>query len=387
MSRMADVPMVVVQSPVVQVVEVVQGVEVAPGTGGVQVVPGTAVPVEVVPGTAVPGTAVPGTGVVAALRAFCDCSSLHSCCDTACMIIRVAKDGALTVSACAFGSCASNTLAAKSSGVMFGVGFLILSNCWITRTPGFLSVVLSIFSVCASILMNTLEWSIVCATDSSVHMRAMLLTSACYFVFFVQGGYMVWQSVESSQEDACRSGGCNCAATEGWYVVFVIIGASILRFVEPLMRENCDSHRRRYIAVAPPDYAYDIFAIITAAALIVSALLLQTFAVFGRLGNVSTFLVPVPYALMFPCLIGLRTAAYTELSGCFVLTNFSECSSVAVHMFCSIWPLVLYSGDRIDGAQTVMTFVGNVCIMLACQLVICVMDPRQTTRDNGLHFL
>jgi hypothetical protein len=265
-----------------------------------------------------------------------------------------------------------SALAAKSSGAVFALALLLLCSCWLQHSPSIVSVMLSFLSISAYVTMNTIEWDIVFTPVEAVHMQAVILISVCFFVLFLQGGYVIWQAV---QRDCALPGNdvCNtCTPTEGFYVILMIAASSVMRFVEPLLRETEEPRASQRSA---PDHAFNICAIITTAALIMSALLLQTFAAFGRLGNTASLLVPVPYIVMIPCITIVRTTARDELIGDHVWRNFTRCSSVAVHAFCIFWPVVLYTTDHIDEPQMLMTFIGNVCIMIATQLVICIVDP------------
>jgi hypothetical protein len=267
----------------------------------------------------------------------------------------------------------ASVFAANASGALFAIALLLLSFCWLKNSPSAISATLSIVSILSAITMNTVEWEMFSSPSSVVHMQAMVLVSVCYFLFFIQWGYVAWEAIEISQRDM---GNVSCSTNEGWYVVFMVCASSTLRFVEPALRDSGGCNRSRNRSVAP-DYAFNIPAIILAAALAVSALLLQTFAVFGRLGNVKSWLALMPYFLTFPMLIVVNRAASNELNTCHVWKNFSHCSSVAVHGFCIIWPLLLYITEHMDKAQTMLTFAGNVCIMAACKLIICVVDPGQ----------
>ena len=161
------------------------------------------------------------------------------------------------------------------------------------------------------------------------------------FILFLQGGYVIWQAVQRVQ----LSGNlqhphvCNtCTPTEGFYVILMIAASSVMRFVEPLLRET-EEPRASQLGGSVPDHAFNICAIITTAALIMSALLLQTFAALGRLGNTASLLVPVPYIVMIPCITIVRTTARDELIGNHVWRNFTRCSSVAGHAFCTFGQL------------------------------------------------
>jgi len=158
---------------------------------------------------------------------------------------------------------------------------------------------------------------------------------------------------------------------EGYYVMFMVGAASALRFAAPLVRISGASS---YAPLQTPTISHSssIIATVSAAGLITTAMLLQIFATFGRFGGTFALLVPVPYILTLPLVLVVRTMARVTSSP--VWNNWATCLPVTVHCFCVCWPLALRHGGYLDIAQTTLGFCANMSLMIACQLLMHVID-------------
>jgi hypothetical protein len=209
--------------------------------------------------------------------------------------------------------------------------------------------------MCAAVVMNTIEWDRFTSSQTLIHTQAMMLVMVCFVSFFIQGGYVIWRAVEAP---------CVCTDAEAYFVIIVSIGASVLRFTEPLVRDtNMQKIPYKRAIQGTPNYAFNIAATIASAAFAVSALLLQAFATFGRLGRGISILVPAPYAVVLPFVVVVRSIA--RIQGTYVWNNWAHCTTVALHTFCTFWAVVLYSTEYIDTAQAILCFLSNVCLMIA----------------------
>ena len=82
------------------------------------------------------------------------------------------------------GDKSNSEMVSEASGALFAVACLLLANCWLVDAPYITSVTLSISSMCAAVVMNTIEWDRFTSSQTLIHTQAMMLAMVCFVSFF-----------------------------------------------------------------------------------------------------------------------------------------------------------------------------------------------------------
>ena len=271
---------------------------------------------------------------------------------------------------------------AAFSGVASAVALSAVADCWLGHPPRIAAVLPAVLSLSGAVLLNTVDWEVLTSTDEMLRKRVAVLLMLSYGTIFFQFGVVVWRTVQAPWTDGCSTE-C-CVDTEGYYVLLILLACSAFRF-SPLISSERRNESGPYSEFGWGSYgssgSYNrlgttdsciIPAAVTAAALMVSAVLLQTFATVGRYGTGAAALVPVPYMVGAPIMLTVRAIAALESGQ--LWRSWNRCISMTVQGFCTTWPLALYHRDFINFRQCALGLSANLCLMAAVQLLATVTE-------------
>lgn len=273
-----------------------------------------------------------------------------------------------------------NLMVARFSGAMAGIGMVLVADCWLAHPPFIVNVIATLTTLFGALLLNTVEWSIIVSDDQRVHRQVVLLLALSYGAIFFQVGHVVWNLIQaggdkhaSTWEEASNCHTHCCIAMEGYYVLFMFVSCSLLRFGEPLLRGDAYNRvDRGDSAVAAQSHTSSITATLCGAAAFVAGALLQMFASFGRFGQDTALLVPIPYLMMVPLLFIVRVKAGVTSTPTW--QNFNCFLPALTYVFSTAWPLTLFHRGYLDKTQYILGSVAIVLFLVTSRAMVFVID-------------
>ena len=287
-----------------------------------------------------------------------------------------------------------NLMIARFSGVLAGLAVVLVADCWLLHPPFILSVIGTCATLFGAVLLNTVEWDVVVSDVQHVHRQVVVLLALAYGAIFFQASHVVWNLVQAGTDshpsawndaEVCHTR-C-CISMEGYYVLFMFVSCSLLRFAEPLLRE-LGGEAYTLVESTPVSHGNSIGMTLCAAGAFVSAMLLQMFASFGNFGSSTALLVPVPYLCMMPLMFVIRIK--TTLTPSAVWHNFNCFSPALAYVFCSSWPLILFHREYLNKVQCILGICTTLLILTAARSTVYVIEKHtanaQAVPNQGFVF-